>query len=110
MGGRVEVDASLLDSCITAIAVKVLVMDAIRKTVSAVIGCARGDVGGPVGVEELQAPVADHPRRQADGGVAVEDLLNPGGQIELIHLGHGSPGLPPGRRDGPRRALGGDGP
>jgi hypothetical protein len=38
---------------------------------------ARGDVGEPVTVEELKAPVANHADRQADGGVTAGDRGQP---------------------------------
>src|SRR5574341_683710 len=47
-------------------------------------GFARGDVGEPVPVEELQGPVADHAHRQPDGGPAVEDLADAGADRKLV--------------------------
>ena len=67
-------------------------MEPIRKTVSSVIGRVRRDVGHPVAVEELEASVADHAHRQADGGPAVEDLADPGLHFERTDLGHGATG------------------
>jgi len=60
-------------------------------------GCVRPDVRDSVPVEELKTSVADRSHRQADGGVAVENLLHSGFQIESglqIELSHG---VPPGR-------------
>ena len=81
-------------NCITAIAVMVLVIEAIRKTVSSVDGRARADVGDAVPVEPRQGSVADHPHRQAGGRPAVEDLADPGRQlsssIDAVIPGHPS--------------------
>jgi len=41
-------------------------------------GCVRRDVREAVGEEGLQGPVADHAHRQADGRVAVEDVVDAG--------------------------------
>ena len=59
-------------------------MEATRKTVSSVTGVFEAMSASPVPVEELQASVADHAHRQADGGPAVEDPADPGLQPELI--------------------------
>ena len=59
----------------TAIAVKVLVMEAIRKTVSSATVCA---TQGPqrLPVEDLQRSVADHTQGETDGRMAVEDRVD----------------------------------
>jgi len=64
--------------------VKALLMEAIRKTLSSVMGCARRDVREPVSVEELEGSVADHAHRQTDSRPAVQDPSDSGLHPKLI--------------------------
>jgi hypothetical protein len=62
----------------TAIAVIVLEIEAIRKTGVRIERRARLDVGDAVPVKPRQRSIADHPDRQAGGRPAVQDLVDPG--------------------------------
>src|SRR3712207_953451 len=53
-------------------------------------GCARRDIGNPVSIERLERSVGDHTGRQAHGGPAVENLLDPGLQLDVREGGHRS--------------------
>ena len=66
-------------------------MDAIRKTVSSVMGVFEAMSATPWPWKNSRRSVADHSHRQADGGVAVKDPLHPGCQLQLIDLRHRSP-------------------
>ena len=60
-------------NCITATAVKVLVTEPIRKTVSAVTGVCDAMSARPCAGERLERSVPHHTDRQADGRPAVGD-------------------------------------
>lgn len=62
----------------TAIAVIVLEIEAMRKTGVRIDRRARLDVGDAVPVKPRQRSIADHPDRQAGGRPAVQDLVDPG--------------------------------
>jgi hypothetical protein len=54
-------------------------------------GSPRPDVGKAPAGEELQGAVAAHAHRQTDGGPTIQDLCDPGFQIQVVELRHGSP-------------------
>jgi hypothetical protein len=60
----------------TAIAVNVFVIEAIRKTVSSVTGVCAAGVGESATDEALQTAVADDTDPEPDGRVAVQDRVD----------------------------------
>jgi hypothetical protein len=65
-------------------------MDAIRKTVSSVIGVFEPMSASPCPVERLEPPVAYDADREADRRMAVQDLAHRSLQLQLIDRWHGS--------------------